>query len=104
MDYRNNPRHDREIFIKQLRKQAMEYIANTKPHNNVVCVAVPEFDLSPDSIDLYKSFSSFLSANRRRILEQFSKFDWPYGVVVQLAIDYEARLYFSWYDSFLIES
>ena len=100
MDYRNNPRHDRKLFLEKIREQAIEYISNTPPHDTIVYIDVPDFKLSPDSFDLYGSFSVFLFANRRKILEQFVKYDWPNGVIVQLSIGYKTSLSFSWYNQF----
>jgi hypothetical protein len=96
MDYRNNPRHDRKRLIDFLEKFALEYYESNTPHEEPVKITVPEIELSPDSSDLYTSYSWFLSANRRSILTEFSKLQFPCGMIVQLEIDYEVRICISY--------
>ena len=99
MDYRNNPRTDRNRFLAFLEKFVSDYFENNKPHKEDVCIIVPEIDLSRDSLDLYKSYSGFLSANRRKILKDSSRIQYPFGMVIQLEIDYEARVHMSYVDN-----
>lgn len=96
MDFRNNPSNDRNRFLAYLEQYINDYYSSNQPHKEPIKIIVPEIELSPDSLNLYTSYSGFLTANRRKILDDFTKILLPCGMVVQLEIDFEARICISY--------
>lgn len=96
MDYKNNPRNDRSRFLVFLEQFVRNFYQSDESHKEEVYLVLPEIELSPDSMDLYESYSTFLGANRRKILDDFRKIQWPIGTVVQLEIHSEARVHISY--------
>jgi len=103
MDYRNNPGSDRKRLLDFLVTYVLKQVKDCNTQDTLLIIA-PEIELSPDSLDLYGSYSVFLGANRRKLLEDFLRLEWPGGVVVQLEIDYEVRIHISCVGNALYEN